>query len=118
MNRGEIWLVALPLASGREQGGQRPAVVLQDSTYGQGSPLVMVALLTSQLAALRFPAALRIDPTTSNGLTVPSVAMVFQTRALDRSRFLKKLGEVSPEQLQQLVSELRKLIGEKPTDDE
>ncbi len=30
MNRDEIWLVTLPLASGREQGGQRPAVVLQD----------------------------------------------------------------------------------------
>src|SRR5438874_13826290 len=94
MNRGDVWLVAVPLTSGREQGGQRPAVVLQDSTYGQGSPLVLVALLTSQIAASRFPAAVQIDPSPANGLTVPSIAMVFQTRALDRSRFIKNLGEV------------------------
>ena len=112
MQQGEVWMVSLPLASGgREQAGVRPAVVLQDEVYGQGSPLVLIALLTSQLGALRFPAAVRIEPSTENGLTLPSVAMVFQTRALDRNRFLRQIGRLADSDLQAVLDELRKLTG-------
>ena len=112
MRQGEVWMVALPLASGgREQSGTRPAVVLQDEIYGQGSPLVLIALLTSQLGALRFPATLRVEPSAENGLSQPSVAMVFQTRALDRNRFVRQLGKLSDADLQAVLEELRKLSG-------
>src|SRR4051794_20114791 len=111
MQRGEVWMVALPFSSGREQSGERPAIVIQDEVYGQGSPLVLVVLLTSQLSALRFPAAIEITPAPTNGLSVPSVAMVFQARALDRSRFRRQLGEVSTVDLEAVLSELRKLTG-------
>jgi mRNA interferase MazF len=112
MRRGDVWNVDLPLSSGKEQGGQRPAIVLQDEVYGQGSPLVLVALLTSQLAALRFPAAVRVEPSTENGLSVTSVAMVFQTRALDRRRFRSRLGNIEPALLDRVVAELRRLTGD------
>jgi mRNA interferase MazF len=92
-------LVALPLSAGRERGGHRPAVVIQDAVYGQRSPLVLVAPLTSQLAALRFPATVRLTPSAANGMTVPSVVLVFQTRALDRSRFVKRIGELTAGEL-------------------
>lgn len=111
MKRGEVWLVALPFTAGKEQSGQRPAVVAQDAIYGQRSPLVLVVPLTSQLAALRFPATLRIDPSVENGLSVPSVAMVFQTRAVDRSRFLRSVGELGSEDVARLVAELARLTG-------
>jgi mRNA interferase MazF len=104
-------MVALPFSGGREQSGERPAVVIQDTAYGQGSPLVLIVLLTSQLAALRFPASVRVEPTLSNGLNLPSVAMVFQTRALDRSRFLRRIGAVTDEALSSILSELDQLTG-------
>lgn len=112
MNRGDIWLVALPFAGGREQGGQRPAVIVQDFAYGQRSPLVLVVPVTSHQTALRFPATVALPPALSNGLTLPSVALVFQTRALDRSRFVQKLGALSQAELDTVLAELNKLTGQ------
>jgi len=111
VDRGEVWLVALPFGPGREQQGHRPAAVLQDDAYGQGSPLVLVVPLTSQLAALRFPATVRLDPSAANGLDVSSVAMVFQLRALDRARFVRRLGRLSRAELGRVETELRRLVG-------
>jgi mRNA interferase MazF len=105
-------MVDLPFSGGREQSGERPAVVIQDAGYGRASPLVLVVMLTSQMAALRFPAAVRIDPSVENGLRLPSVAMVFQSRALDRSRFRHRLGSVSTEDLKTILGELNRLTGQ------
>lgn len=104
-------MVSLPFTSSREQGGRRPAIVIQDAVYGQGSPLVLVVPLTSQLDALRFPATVQIAPAAGNGLRVPSVALVFQARALDRSRFVQRIGTVAAEDLRSVLTELAKLAG-------
>ena len=113
MQRGEIWSVTLPFATGgREQSGQRPAIVLQDTVYGQGSPLVLVVPLTSQLGALRFPATTQIDPSVQNGLTASSIALVFQTRALDRTRFVRRVGTLSADELASVLEELNNLTGQ------
>lgn len=105
-------MVSLPFTTGREQSGQRPAVVIQDAVYGQGSPLVLVVPLTSQLGALRFPAAVRIEPSMENGLAIPSVALVFQTRATDRSRFVRRVGQLASQDLGRLLAELGRLTGQ------
>lgn len=114
MQRGEVWQVRLPIATAHEQSGVRPAVVIQDELYGQGSPLVLVVLLTSQLAAERFPGSIRVEPTVRNGLTTSSIAMVFQTRALDRTRFARRMGELERHTLDALLDELERLTGRAP----
>lgn len=112
MERGDVWMVELPFSGGREQSGERPAIVIQDEGYGRTSPLVLMVMLTSQLAAMRFPATVRVEPDAGNGLRVPSVAMVFQARALDRSRFRRRIGTVSNEDLAGVLSELNRLTGQ------
>ena len=104
-------MVRLPISSGREQGGERPGVIVQDEAYGQNSPLVLVVPLTSSLGALRFPGTEQIEPTVENGLSTTSVGMVFQVRALDRSRFVRRLGNVSSDDLANLLTELDRLTG-------
>jgi mRNA interferase MazF len=111
MHIGEVWLVDLPSTGGKEQSGPRPAVVIQDASYGQASPLVIVVPLTSQLGALRFPGAVRLDPSSSNGLRLPSVAMVFQVRSLDRARFSRRMGSLDKTELSLVMTELRRLTG-------
>jgi len=113
MKRGEVWSVALPFASGgHEQSGQRPAIVIQDALYGQSSPLVLVVPLSSQLGALRFPATIQIQPSAENGLSLLSIALVFQVRATDRSRFVQKLGVLRSDDLEDVLTELNKLTGQ------
>ena len=38
---GDIHWVQAPAANGREQGGRRPAVILQDDQYAGGLPVVL-----------------------------------------------------------------------------
>lgn len=109
MRQGEIWQVSLPVGSGREQSGSRPALVLQNESFGAGSPLVLVAVATTQLAAVRFPATLVVDPTSANGLTARSAIMIFQARALDRKRFLRRLGELEADQTAEAITLLGRL---------
>ena len=111
MEQGEIWIVGLPFSNEREQSRERPAIVLQDSFYGQKSPLVLIAMLTSQQSVLRFPATVSIQPSAANGLTAPSVAMIFQARALDRVRFKRKVGDLKKTSLKTVIDELQRLVG-------
>jgi mRNA interferase MazF len=83
---GDIPWVDLPAADGREQRGRRPAVVLQDDDYGGDLPVVLVVLLTTARAAMRFSGTTLIRPTAENGLRQALVALVFQLRAIDRHR--------------------------------
>ena len=62
MARGDVLLVTLPPSDRREQSGRRPAVAVQ--TDQAGEPMLMVAPVTSSLAALRFssPYVLSLRP--------------------------------------------------------
>ena len=88
MKKGEIWIIDIESASGHEQEGLRPAVVVADVV----GPVVSVIPCTSNLESLRFPFTLQINPTNQNGLDRLSVAIIFQLRAIDRKKFKKKIG--------------------------
>jgi mRNA-degrading endonuclease toxin of MazEF toxin-antitoxin module len=60
MARGDVLLVGLPSAGIREQSGRRPAVAVQ--TDVRGDPMLIIAPVTSNLRALRFPFTVRVEP--------------------------------------------------------
>jgi mRNA interferase MazF len=64
MARGDILLVRLPESDKREAKGTRPAIAVQVETTA--SPMLMVIPITSSLGALRFPFAVKIDPSGQN----------------------------------------------------
>jgi len=108
---GDLHWVDLPAVNGREQGGRRPAVVLQDDDYGGNLPVVLVVPLTTARAAMRFAGTTLIRPTAENGLRQASVALVFQLRAIARGRIQERIGTVSAEVLNAIFEELGKLTG-------
>jgi mRNA interferase MazF len=101
----------LPAADGHEQGGRRPAIILQDERYAGGLPVVLVVPLTTAGAAMRFPGTTLIQPTSENRLRQASVALVFQLRAIDRRRIEDRVGAVSSQALTDIFGELNKLTG-------
>ncbi len=113
MRPGDIYLVQLPTTDGREQAGMRPAVVVQDPLAAGTLPTVLVVPLTSQLAAARFPGTFIIEPDRDNGLSVTSIGLVFQLRAIDRRRLRHRLGRLKPEQLEKIYNLLDTLLGRK-----
>lgn len=111
MARGDVLLVSLPPSDRREQSGRRPAIAVQ--TDQAGEPMLMVAPVTSNLTALRFSFTVRLEPSPDNGLTTPSVVMVFQMRAVGKARIIRRIGQVSKEDLARIDSEIWRML--KPT---
>ena len=111
MKRGEVWRVRLPSVPGHTQAGIRPAVVMQEDRATLSLPTVVVVPFTSAQATLRFPGTLAVQPDGRNGLAVPSVALLFQVTAIDKTNCLQPLGVLNPATLDQLFAELDKLTG-------
>jgi mRNA interferase MazF len=113
MARGDVVIVNLPVPAdrpGHEQVGYRPAIVVQTDDADANLPTTMVVPMTSNLSAMRFSHTFRVDPSPQNGLTKPSVLLVFQLRAIDRGRLGKTIGHLERHHLQQLESEIRLLL--------
>lgn len=113
MNRGDIMFVSLPPppGGGREQVGQRPALVVHDDSTCNILPVIIIIPFTTQLEALRFPHAIRVEPSGENGLTQISVLMVFQLRAIDKKRLLYKIGRLEEDILKKVDAEIRLMLG-------
>lgn len=114
MARGDILLIALPESDQREEKGTRPAIAVQ--TDIAISPMLIVVPVTSSLGALRFQFTVKIEPSITNGLTQPSIAMVFQLRAIDPKRIVRKLGELELNYLAQIDTEIWRML--KPSSEE
>ena len=106
MTKGEIWATALQRSNGHEQHGERPAVIVADAQ----SSLAIVVPCTSNLAALHFSHTLRISPTEGNGLTAPSILLVFQLRAIDKKRLYQRIGVLEPAHVNELDKTLKAML--------
>lgn len=112
MARADVLLISLPITDGREQSGKRPAVAVQTDVAGE--PMLMIAPITSNLSASRFAFTVKIEPSGENGLTQTSIVMVFQMRAIDKNRIIKKIGRLSDEDMQKVDMEIWRML--KPND--
>ena len=110
MKRGEVWRVRMPAVRGHTQAGERPAIIVQDESFS-ALPTVLIVPFTSTMRATRFPGTLLVQPDQQNGLSVPSVALVFQLSALDRQNCLARLGELDPAALDQIFTIFDQLTG-------
>lgn len=111
MARGDIAYINLPLVAGsRAQGGRRPAVlVIADNAPG-ANPMTMIVPLTSTLSAARFPFTFRIEPSHQNGLSAPSIALVFQMCAADRTHLDAVMGHLEDHYLMKIDEMMRQML--------
>lgn len=72
--------------------------------------MLMVAPVTSNLAALRFAFSVRLEPSAENGLTMPSAVMVFQLRAIDKARIVRKIGRLSEADMTRVDTEVWRML--------
>ncbi len=106
MKKGEIWLVKIPKSNGHEQSGLRPVIVLSSVEAN----VVFILPFTSNLTALRFIHTVEILPSVTNGLSTASVALVFQLRAIDSKRLIRKIGDLETDTMAQVNEMIKKLL--------
>jgi mRNA interferase MazF len=114
MQRGDVILVHLPQpksGEGHEQVGTRPALLVHDDSTSETLSVIMIVPLTSNLKAQRFPHTIFIPASSENGLSVPSVLLVFQLRAIDRQRVIKKIGHLEENLMVHVNAEMKNMLG-------
>ena len=106
--RGEIRWANLNPVQGREQGGQRPVLILSRDIFNQRSGTVIAVSITSRNQRAGFPLTLEV---TSCSLPKRSWVKISQIRTLSTKRIGRKIGLISPEEMSQIVDGLNEIIG-------
>ena len=94
MIRGEIWMASLDPVRGYEQAGTRPVLILQTDPLNNFLKTVVTVPLTSNLKWGQYPFCVFV-PFQEGGLTSNSIALCHQIRVSDKSRMIRRMGQVS-----------------------
>lgn len=108
MQRGEIYWVDFEPKKGHEQGGKRPALIIQNDLGNRFSPTTIVAILTRTVPDPLYPFMVIIEPADS-GLPDRGVVNCAQLRTICTEpgslRLLPPRGEVDLRPVGRLGSE-------------
>ena len=106
--RGDIFWADLNPVRGREQAGLRPVVIISDEVFNARSGTVIAMAVTSQPQKAGFPLSLEL---TDGKLPKQSWVKISQIRTLSVERIGKKMGRVTPEELDMLIEGLNEIVG-------
>ncbi len=102
VKRGEIWLATLDPTVGSEIQKTRPCLIISPPEIHDHLRTVIVAPMTSKSR----PAGFRI-PISFQG--TDGFVLLEQTRTLDKTRLIKRLGSAPPATLSRVLAVLREL---------
>lgn len=99
-------MIRLDTEVGREQNGIHPAIVMGQII----ADLVVVVPLTSNTNISNYSYTELINPSQENGLSLLSVAMIFQIRAISNQRMMNKIGKVSDADITRIDALVKDLL--------
>jgi mRNA interferase MazF len=108
MKQGEIWQSNLNPSKGSEQGGFRPIVILSGDLMNRYLPVVVTAPFTTKIKNYKGNPILK--PSKLNGLKEESELLIFQIRSISKERLVKKLGNVTREELERALKTVNDLL--------
>ena len=110
---GDIYYVQFGNTStGSEQHGDRPAVIIQNDVGNTYAPTLIVVPLTSNTEKkVTQPTHCLLE---NEGLSMSSMALAEQIFTIDKSRILKYLGHLAPEDMQRLDYALKNSLALNP----
>lgn len=97
VRRGDVWQANLGEASGSEQGGIRPVIVIQNDVGNRFSPTVIAIPLTSKQKN-GLPTHGTVYPGES-GLEAESTFLAEQIRTIDKGRMMYRRGKLTPREM-------------------
>ena len=110
MKQGQIWEIDLSPTVGAEIKKKRPAVVISDDAIGI-LPLKVVVPITQWKD--RFEGAIwlvKIEPNDLNRLKKTSAIDTFQIRSVSTKRFLRNIGSISDDILENIKEAIKAVI--------
>ena len=105
--RGDVFWAELSPTVGKEQAGLRPVIVLSHDVFNERSGTVIAVAVTSQEPRAGFPLTLEIR---SAKLPKRSWAKISQVRTLSVERLGRKVAQITPEEVDQIIQGLNEII--------
>jgi mRNA interferase MazF len=113
ISQGEIWKVDLEPTKGDEIGKARPVIVVSSDLIGK-LDLKIVAPITNWSKQFQFyPWMFNIKNNQTNGLSKESAIDCFQVKSISSRRFIKKLGCIDDEKLNDIHKVIVKTLNPK-----
>lgn len=106
MKQGEIWFADRNPTKGSEQAGF--IVILSGNLLNKYLSVVISAPLTSKIK--NYQGNPVIEPNDRNGLTKSSELMIFHIRSISKERLVRKVGEISSDELKKALDTLDDLM--------
>ncbi|MEX0767801.1 MAG: type II toxin-antitoxin system PemK/MazF family toxin [Microthrixaceae bacterium] len=105
--RGEIWLVDFGLPIGREQAGQRPAVIVSSNLLNESRAGVII-LVPCTTTRRELPSHVELD--VASGLDQISYAKCEDLKSVSEERLMRALGSVSVDAMFEITKSIRFLL--------
>jgi mRNA interferase MazF len=109
--RGEVWRIRFDPAEGDEIKKIRTAVVMSENAIGRLRLKIVVPITEWKPRYSSYPWFVRLTPSQANGLTKESGADAFQVKSVSETRFLDRLGELTPGQLDDIANAIAVCVG-------
>jgi mRNA interferase MazF len=107
--RWNICIADLEPATGSEQGGQRPVLVVSNDDFNKVMPVITVIPLTSFKTGRKiYPSEVLLERGDAN-LEADSLVLSYQIRTISKKRILKVIGMVKETGKQQEIENAMKL---------
>ena len=104
MFRGDVWLINLDPTIGAETRKIRPVVIVSSDAIGVLPLRIVVPLTDWKSHYQQADWMVKISANLNNGLTKDSAADTFQIRSVSTTRFIRKIGEISPDEMGEIVN--------------
>ena len=104
IKRGDLVYLNFDPIVGSEQGGPRPAVVVQNDMGNKHAPTVIIAPGTSKNKKSNLPTPVKL---TSHILERNSMVLLEQLKTVDKSRIDSYIGTLSDEEMKMIDKALR-----------
>lgn len=107
--RGDIWWGALDPVRGREQAGTRPVLIISHDVFNARSGTVIALAISSQEPSAGYPLTYELSEGT---LSKRSWVKISQIRTLSVERLSSRVGQVRPEELEEIIDRLNEIIAD------
>lgn len=105
VRRGEIYWIDYGIPRGSEQGGRRPALIVQNNIGNINSPTTIIAAITSK-KKVAYPFHVDISASES-GLPQDSTVLLEQLLTIDQSRLISRVGTLSSAKMREVDEALQ-----------
>lgn len=110
VRRGDIYWVDFGIPAGSEQGGRRPALIIQNDIGNKSSTTTIIAAITSTTYKKNYPFLVEISKKES-GLSKDSTVNLAQIRTISTNRLSNIIGRLSLNKISEIDEAIQASLG-------